>query len=78
MIIPPSHLDLLYPTDELDTQLARLATTLDTWTGPAEAASGKSASSETAARYADRCEHCRSGGRLEGMHRMLCHLDGRT
>lgn len=41
MIIPPSHLDLLYPTDVLDAQLARLAGEIDAWTAPAEAGSGR-------------------------------------
>jgi hypoxanthine phosphoribosyltransferase len=41
MIVPPKHLDLLYPSEAIDTQLDRLAATLDDWTGPAIADTGR-------------------------------------
>ena len=41
MIIPPSHLDLLYTPAQLDAQLSSIAAELDTWTGPAESETGR-------------------------------------
>ena len=41
MIVPPHHLDLLYPTEALDAQLERIAGELDDWTGPSLADTGR-------------------------------------